>query len=283
MKHLVANVRMSLKALAMIVLSVFLLGCGTGEYERLMDSAIQSAPAASAEPAEGDGGGPADDGGADRPRGDQTRLGGRQSTIGMAMSAGARVGALNNMKNLMQHLMSYELDNGNYPAQAIVKDGRPLLSWRVELLKKIDNNLYQRFKKDEPWDSESNKALLDRMPDIYRVGYDLPEGHTAVVAVVGSNTLFSSNSGKATRNTEVRDNWAACVVVANSGAAVPWTKPEDFSLNTSDPAKGIAWPDGTFIAGFSDGSAQRVKTDNAQDLVAAFTVNGGESVNKSDL
>lgn len=283
MKQLAANIRMSLKVLAMVAVPVCIGGCGTGEYDRLLDAAISSAPAASAEPAAD--GGAADSGGNDGPRGGQTRLGGRQSTIGMAMSAGARAAALNNMRNLMQHLLSYELDNGEYPSQAIVKDGQPLLSWRVELLKTIDNNLYRRFKRDEPWDSDANKELLDRMPDIFRVGYDLPEGHTAVLAVVSNDTLFSSDSGKARKNVALRDgpDRTACVVITDSGSAVPWTKPEDIKLDSSDPKKGIAWPDGTFIAGFADGSAQRVTTDNAEYLNAVFTVNGGETVNKSDL
>ena len=136
MKQLTASTRMSLNVLAILAVPVCLGGCGTGEYEQLLDAAMRSAPAAAADPGD-NGGEPSGDGDPDSPRGGQTRLGGRQSTIGMAMSAGARAAALNNMRNLMQHLLSYELDNGKYPAQAIVKDGQPLLSWRVELLAKL--------------------------------------------------------------------------------------------------------------------------------------------------
>ena len=43
--------------------------------------------------------------------------------------------------------------------------GKPLLSWRVHLLPFLEENeLYEQFKLDEPWDSPHNIKLLDQMP-----------------------------------------------------------------------------------------------------------------------
>ncbi len=33
-----------------------------------------------------------------------------------------------------------------------------------------EGNLYNEFRKDEPWDSEHNKKLIERMPETYRLG-----------------------------------------------------------------------------------------------------------------
>ncbi len=68
-------------------------------------------------------------------------------------------------KAMHQYLKVHE----RFPAAAIFsKDGKPLLSWRVALLPYLGHEeLYKQFKLDEPWDSEHNKKLLDKMPRVY--------------------------------------------------------------------------------------------------------------------
>ena len=60
--------------------------------------------------------------------------------------------------------------NDELPAAAICdRDGKPLLSWRVSLLPWLDEGeLYEQFRRDEPWDSEHNLKLLARMPDVFK-------------------------------------------------------------------------------------------------------------------
>ena len=49
------------------------------------------------------------------------------------------------------------------------KDGKTLLSWRVDILPFIEQDtLYKEFHLDEPWDSEHNKKLLAKMPKVFR-------------------------------------------------------------------------------------------------------------------
>ena len=44
------------------------------------------------------------------------------------------------------------------PTNVYNAKGEAILSWRVLLLPYLEqNNLYQQFKLDEPWDSENNK------------------------------------------------------------------------------------------------------------------------------
>ena len=58
---------------------------------------------------------------------------------------------------------------GRFPTDIVGKDGKPLLSWRVEILPYVEElPLYKEIRRDEPWDSDHNKTLLARMPDIFR-------------------------------------------------------------------------------------------------------------------
>ena len=65
--------------------------------------------------------------------------------------------------------------------------GKRLLSWRVAILPYLgEQNLYNQFKLDEPWDNDNNKKLLAQMPAVY--GADRVE--TYYQAFAGLSTAF---------------------------------------------------------------------------------------------
>ena len=71
------------------------------------------------------------------------------------------------------------------------KDGRPYLSWRVFLLPFAgERSLFREFRLEEPWDSQHNKALLDRMPAIYKTPGLNRSGYTSLLTFTGRNTPF---------------------------------------------------------------------------------------------
>jgi RNA polymerase sigma factor (sigma-70 family) len=75
-----------------------------------------------------------------------------------------------NLKNLALAMHNYEAAyQGRLPLAATMgKNGKALLSWRVELLPFLgEQALYNQFNRDEPWDSPHNKKLLSKMPVIY--------------------------------------------------------------------------------------------------------------------
>lgn len=75
-----------------------------------------------------------------------------------------------NLKRLALAIHNYaDTNQGQLPLAATVgKNGKALLSWRVELLPYLgEQALYNQFKRDEPWDSPHNKKLLGKMPAIY--------------------------------------------------------------------------------------------------------------------
>jgi hypothetical protein len=75
-----------------------------------------------------------------------------------------------NLKKLALAMHNYaDTHQGHLPpAAAVGKNGKALLSWRVELLPYLgEQDLYNRFKRDEPWDSAHNRKLLSKMPAVY--------------------------------------------------------------------------------------------------------------------
>ncbi|HJZ89777.1 MAG TPA: sigma-70 family RNA polymerase sigma factor, partial [Gemmataceae bacterium] len=86
--------------------------------------------------------------------------------------------SLDNLKKIMVAMINYHDATGRFPADIVDKSGKPLLSWRVELLRYLDEkDLNKQFRRDEPWDSEHNLKLLARMPEVFRVGFE-PKGAT---------------------------------------------------------------------------------------------------------
>src|SRR5262249_15697822 len=74
--------------------------------------------------------------------------------------------SVNNLKQIMLALHSFHDTYNRLPPTAICdkNTGKPLLSWRVAILRYIDAaDVYEQFKLDEPWDGPNNKKLLEKI------------------------------------------------------------------------------------------------------------------------
>ena len=95
----------------------------------------------------------------------------------------------NNLKQIMLAAFNNADANVTGLIENICDDkGKPLLSWRVRLLPYMEQQeLYNQFKLDEPWDSENNKKLIAKMPKIYAVAHrkEVKDGMTFYQAFVG--------------------------------------------------------------------------------------------------
>ena len=81
------------------------------------------------------------------------------------------------------------------PAAIYSKDGkRALLSWRVAMLPFLEQEkLYKEFKLDEAWDSDHNKKLIAKMPDVFKDPSAPPSkepGMTHYQVFVGGGSAF---------------------------------------------------------------------------------------------
>jgi hypothetical protein len=202
-----------------------------------------------------------------------------------AREAARRTASMNNARQIALSMMMSEAANGKLPAAAICdKEGKPLLSWRVAMLPYLEENaLYREFHLDEPWDSEHNKKLLERMPPVYEVPGDqaAKPGTTRYLVPAGKGTIFAE-PGKALQLGEVADGTSKTILLveAEAAKAVPWTKPEDLPIDPKQPHAGLkdARPTG-FLAVFADGGVQLIPGDvTAEALAAMFTAAGNEVV-----
>ena len=79
---------------------------------------------------------------------------------------------LNSAKQIALAFYNFADSSGteSFPANAAIVDneGRPLLSWRVALLPFLEEtSLFLEFRLDEPWDSEHNLRVAQRMPNVF--------------------------------------------------------------------------------------------------------------------
>jgi len=215
-----------------------------------------------------------------------------------AVSSRDRAISLNNLRQIGVALANHEAHYRCLPAAGENERGeRPRLSWRVQLLREIDQySLYEQFHHDEPWDSPHNKSLIDKMPAVFKPpGYDLPPGHTCYLAVTGPKTAFPGpmlGTMDSRRPRGVRDSYiidgrtnTITVVEADEDQAVPWTKPDDWEYDSKQPTRGLGNSRrGGFLALFADGSIQTISRDADPEAIrAAMTARGGENLDREAL
>ncbi len=198
--------------------------------------------------------------------------------------AANRAQAMNNLKQLGLAMANYaDSKQGQLPAHAIYsKDGKPLLSWRVAILPYIEQNqLYNEFHLDEPWDSEHNKKLLVRMPKIYaspQDGKTLKEHTTYYQAFVGNGAFFTGNKFGLRFPASITDGTSNTIMFVEASKAVPWTKPEDIPYDPAKPLPKLGLPDCSYaLAVLCDGSVRPIAPGiSERTLHSAISVSGGE-------
>lgn len=194
-----------------------------------------------------------------------------------------RARSMNNLKQLMLALHNYHAAFGRFPADVTDKGGKPLLSWRVQILPFIEQEaLYKEFKFDEPWDSSHNQKLIARMPKVFRSPRQAAavQDRTTYLAPLGTGLMWDNPKGlKISEVTDGTSNTIA-LVEADDDRAVTWTKPEDISIDRKNPTAGLLGHFGTgFLAAMADGSVRFFGKDiDPMKLSALFTRAGGEVV-----
>lgn len=203
-----------------------------------------------------------------------------------ARMAAGRNQSSNNLKQIALAMHNYHDTNTRFPPQAIRgKDGKPLLSWRVAILPYLGQQpLYQQFHLDEPWDSEHNRPLVEKMPAVFAspnlgdalaakgmTSYVVPLTRKPAVAVKPkadepapgaapaevAETIFDHAEGsKISKITDGTSN-TILVLEANPKSAVIWSKPDDLVIAEKSPLAALrGQPNAGFNAAFADGSVR---------------------------
>jgi prepilin-type processing-associated H-X9-DG protein len=190
----------------------------------------------------------------------------------------------NNLKQIVLAFLNHEAAIRTFPGDVVDKNGKPLLSWRVQILPYLEQQrLYQQFKLDEPWDSENNKKLLEEMPKIYApVRGKADKGKTFYQAFSGSGALMG---GKAVKIVDITDGTSQTFSAIEAGEAVEWTKPADIAFDPKKPLPKLGGIfDGDFNVAMCDGSVRYVaKGVKEENLKKFITIAGGEVIGDKDL
>jgi hypothetical protein len=201
--------------------------------------------------------------------------------------AARRNASMNNMKNIMLAIHNSSDREKQFPPDDI-RDatGKPLLSWRVHILPYLEEQaLYEQFHLDEPWDSEHNKTLIEKMPKYFlepSSGLTQDQGLTHYLGVKGEAFSFASEPRKQ-YFPSFRDGTSYTIMIlqVNDDRATPWTKPDDWEWDEKNPLAGLVPTihPGAFLAAFADGHVQAINSDVGLDrFKSMLTRAGGEPI-----
>lgn len=197
------------------------------------------------------------------------------------------------MNCLQNALRCYAEENGSLPpAYFRGPDGTPWHSWRVFLLPYLGyNDIYKRYRFDEPWNGPRNSKLAEEMDSFYQC----PSGDcrgtpfTSYVAITGEGTAFPGRKGfKWDEFKDGHENTILLVEIDNSD--IHWMEPRDLSIDTiqlfSQSTNSISSPHprgpGVVFADYLRVYRLKESIDQA-DFLALLTPSGGEVVTREDL
>jgi hypothetical protein len=206
-----------------------------------------------------------------------------ESAVARVRTAAFRAKSFNNLKQIGLAVWNYHDTNGQFPFNDRPMGApNPGLSWRVAILPYIEaDDLYKQFKLDEPWDSEHNKKLIEKMPKVFAPlpGIEAKPGHTFYRMFDGPGTMSQMKTV-----TDVTDGTSNTLMVVEAAEPVVWTKPDELPYDPKLPLPklGGQFRDG-FCALLGDGSVRFVRKGiDEKVLRAIITANGGETVRLDD-
>jgi hypothetical protein len=196
-----------------------------------------------------------------------------------ARDAASRTRSTNNMKQLAIAFHNFHDAYRKFPGSAnrlegssgVPADKVQPFSWRVALLPFIEcQSLYEQYKFDQPWDSESNLKLLDQMPEIYRspqASKDQAAGHSNYLGFSSGSSVLEEDGVKIR---DIRDGTVNTLLLIETKDAVPWTKPQDLEGDAAfyEPV----------VFAMADGSVRQRPTLDPEFLRKIISRDGGEII-----
>lgn len=198
----------------------------------------------------------------------------------------AHAKTVSNLTRLMAALHQYHEDKGNFPPASILGkdgDGGPPHSWRVEILPWLgEHQLYDEYRFDEAWDGAHNKTLLSMMPNVFRCPLDsttsVNTSYFGVVPTEGDRsrrTFFMRDAGS--KMQDMTDGTSNVIALVEAKRDVPWTRPFDFEFENIFVRRYRdfgGWFDKGWHAGFADGTAKFLATENELVVVECLLMSG---------
>lgn len=193
----------------------------------------------------------------------------------------------NNLKQLGLAVHQFEGVYGGFPPRMTVNpQGQPLLSWRVHLLPFIgERALYEEFRLDEPWFSQHNKRMVERMPETYRLLTDpgLEGGMTCMQTPQMAGSFWGGSEDRLLTFRDIPDGTSntVCFVIASREQAVIWTQPEDLQIAPDRVKEDLFGDRDSMQVVFFDGSVQMIGNSLAPEIYRSWLTHaGGEKIQR---
>lgn len=162
----------------------------------------------------------------------------------------ARKTSLANLKQIVQGFQNYHNTYRSFPQAVQIGPKNAPRSWRVTLLPFLGyKELHGEYRQDEPWDSEHNRTILAKMPDVYRCPVDKASStNSSYLVFIGPETVFTGNTPR--NYAEITDGMANTLLVVECKRDVPWTKPDEIAFDPKQrvPDLGGWYPEGFHAA-----------------------------------
>src|SRR6056297_1104037 len=196
-----------------------------------------------------------------------------------------------NLQKVATALNAYARDYGSYPPPTTFAEyGKtPQVSWRVLVLPYLGyQSLYDEYRLEEPWNSQHNQMLVEKMPREYRSpasAGSLP-GEASYFLITGNGTLFP-DSGPLGPGKVVDDPTKTILLVETAFSplnTLQWTEPGDFALGAismnvnSGMGIGGSHAGGVTVATVSGSSYWLRESADSAVLRALITPAGGEAL-----
>lgn len=150
-----------------------------------------------------------------------------------AREAARRMTCVNNLKQIGVAMQGYHQKYGCFPPSFIPDEkGKPKHSWRVLILPFLDKqDVYAKYRFDEPWNSPNNMALERSMPKVYRCPSDLTSGpwQTSYAMIVGPHAISDGPTSHC--KSDIKPGLGSPIMVVESPKKhIGWMEPRDLAV-----------------------------------------------------
>jgi hypothetical protein len=182
-----------------------------------------------------------------------------------------------NLTQISLALRAYHEVHGSFPpAYVLGATGDRYHSWRVLLLPFLgQDDLYRQYRLDEPWNSEHNQALANKMPAAYASPFasSRRSGVANFLAITGPATAWPEQY--AVRLEDIHDDKRLTIqLVESTDSDVLWIEPRDI---THEQALRHEYSRGrSFHVAMADGRVVSLSHDLVPEIYAMMlTISGG--------
>jgi prepilin-type processing-associated H-X9-DG protein len=158
-------------------------------------------------------------------------------SVQAAREAARRVHCVANLKRIGVAMQAYHHKYGRFPPSFVPDEkGTPQHSWRVLLLPFLgEENLYARYRFDEPWNGPHNRALNDQMPAVYRCPSDTAPDRlqTSYAMIVGPHAISAGPTSH--RIKDIKNGPSNTILLVDAaGTGIDWMEPRDLDADKMD-------------------------------------------------